>query len=500
MNHSVPSIKSTGSHQAGSVLAIAVLSLAILSLIAAGTLAVVSSKYNSTFQASSWQESLEGAEAGVDIAMAALTANSANSWAGWKQVNSSTLPRSAPSGSFSTPTGPPTNGQYYFYEPPALAHVGEGNNTIKMFITMDTAGAGLFDKNQWYRIRATGTTDISGTPRASSERLDNKLRKLSLFKDRITGVALPNKGHAQRTIEMIAEPVFPPQFFANGLTTAGAIVLPGQGNPAILDSFDSSNSTKSTNGLYDPAKAQKHANMATLNATGSAFNDTTVYGNLTYSGAVPSGLKGFTGTIATPYKTVIPPVTDPTGTLVPLPPITGPPIPAGTYKVTGDFTVNSGQTITFTKFNNNNKVILWVTGNIILPKNAITVPDGMQLVIYGDKNFTLSGGSFNNQNTYATNNAPPASMMTIYGTAPMINGTPSGTMYIGPDVSGDSMVGIIDAPGYALTIETHFSFSGAITAGKASIISNAGMHFDEKLRGFATPTSYAYASWFEDTR
>src|ERR1700716_2450044 len=103
MNHSVPSIKSTGCHQAGSVLAIAILSLAILSLIAAGTLAVVSSKYNSTFQASSWQESLEGAEAGVDIAMAALAADS---WTGWKQVNSSTPPRSAPSGSFSRSNWP----------------------------------------------------------------------------------------------------------------------------------------------------------------------------------------------------------------------------------------------------------------------------------------------------------------------------------------------------------------------------------------------------------
>src|ERR1700704_5595329 len=111
MNRSIPSIKSTGCHQAGSVLAIAVLSLAILSLIAAGTLAVVSSKYNSTFQASSWQESLEGAEAGVDIAMAALAADS---WTGWKQDNSSTPPRSAPSGSFSAPTARPTNGQYYF--------------------------------------------------------------------------------------------------------------------------------------------------------------------------------------------------------------------------------------------------------------------------------------------------------------------------------------------------------------------------------------------------
>ena len=508
MNRSIPSIKSTGCHQAGSVLAIAVLSLAILSLIAAGTLAVVSSKYNSTFQASSWQESLEGAEAGVDIAMAALTANS---WAGWQQVNSSTPPRSAPSGSFSTPTGPPTNGQYYFYEPPALAHVGEGNNTIKMFITVDTAGAGLFDKNQWYRIRATGSTDISGTPRASSERLDNKLRKLSLFKDRITGVALPNKGHAQRTIEMIAEPVFPPDLFANGLTMGGSITLPGQGTPAILDSFDSSNAMKSTNGVYDPAKAQKRANIATLNATGSAFNDTTVFGNLTYSGAVPSGLKGFTGTIATPYKTVIPPVTDPQPVgagFIPLIAVPIIPIPAGTqanpaqYKWTGDLTVSPGQTMTFKKVNSgsNNYVILWVTGNINLPKNAIIVQDGVKLVIYGDKNITFDGGSFNNQNTYATNNAPPASMMTIYGTAPMVNGTPSGTMYIGPDVSGDSMVGIIDAPGYALTIETHFSFSGAITVGKASIISNAGMHFDEKLRGFASPTSYAYASWFEDTR
>jgi hypothetical protein len=511
MNRSIPSIKSTGSHQAGSVLAIAVLTLAILSLIAAGTLAVVSSKYNSAFQASSWQESLQGAEAGVDIAMAALTANSANSWAGWQQVNSSTPPRSAPSGSFSTPTGPPTNGQYYFYEPPALAHVGEGNNTIKVFITVDTAGAGLLDKNQWYRIRATGTTDISGTPRASSERLDNKLRKLSLFKDRITGVALPNNGHAQRTIEMIAEPVFPPDLFANGLTMGGSITLPGMGTPAILDSFDSSNAMKSTNGVYDPAKAQKRANIATLNATGSAFNGTPVLGNLTYSGKVPSGLN-VTGTIATPYKTVIPPVTDPQPVgagFIPLIAVL-PAINAGTqanpaqYKWTGDLTVSSGQTMTFKKVNsgsNNNYVILWVTGNInIIPKNAIIVEDGVKLVIYGDKNFTFDGGSFNNKNTYATNGRPPASMMTIYGTAPMINGTPSGTMSITGDPTGGTMVGIIDAPGYAVNIQTNFSFSGAITGGTASIISNAGLHFDERLTGWASPTSYAYASWFEDTR
>ena len=502
MKHSTLSIiKSTGCHQAGSVLTIAVLTLAILSLIAAGTLTVVSSKYNSTFQASSWQESLQGAEAGVDIAMSALATDS---WTGWNQVNSSTPPRSAPSGSFSSPTNRPTSGQYYFYQPQALTHVGEGNNTINMFITVDTAGLPLDNtKNQWYRIRATGTTDISGTPRASSEKLDNKLRKLSLFKDRITGLSVSNKGHAQRTIEVIAEPVVPPEFFANGLTTAGAIVLPGNGFPAVIDSFDSSNSTKSTNGLYDPAKAQPNANLAMLNSTGSDFNGTPVFGTVTYSGPPIQGTSGVKGTIATPYKTAIPPVTDPSGVFIPLPPINGLPIPAGTkfnpaqYKWTGDLTVNSGQTLTFTKVNsgaNNNYVILWVTGNINLPKNAIIVQDGVNLVIYGDKNFTFDGGSFKNQNTFATNQAPPASMLTIYGTAA------SGTMYIGPDVLGDSMVGIIDAPNYTLTIETHFNFSGAITVGKANVIANAGLHFDEQLTGSGKPKSYAYASWFEDTR
>src|ERR1700682_5486547 len=512
MNHSTLSIKSTGCHRAGSVIVITLLTLAILSVIAAGTLSVVSSKYNSTFQASSWQESLQGAEAGVDIAMAAL--NDGSSWTGWNQVNSSPPPRSAPSGSFATPTARPSPGQYYFYQPPALTHVGEGNNTIKMFVTVDTGGmSGL-----WYRIRSTGTTDIAGTPRASSEKLDNNLRKLSLFTDRITGGSLvaTNKGHAQRTVELIAQPVFPNSPYANGLTTAGAIILPGQGSPALIDSFDSSNFSKSGNGgLYDPSKAQHNAKVAMLNAAGSDFNGTPVYGNVTYSttGAAPKNLN-VSGTVASPYNTVIPPVTDPSGTFIPLPPTTGGvPVLAGTqanpaqYKVTGnlDLTPNSGQTMTFTKVNPNNKdnkVILWVTGNIILPKNAITVPDGVQLVIYGDKNFTLSGGAFNNQNTFATNQAPPASTLTIYGTAPMINGAPSGTMYIGPDVgSGDSMVGVIDAPGYNLTMETHSSFSGAITAGKASVISKDGLHFDERLIGWQPPpSSYAYASWFEDTR
>src|ERR1700730_1539502 len=313
MNFSTLSIRSSTHDRTGSVLAITVLTLAILSLIAAGTLAVVSSKYNAAFQASSWQESLQGAEAGVDIAMDALAANS---WTGWNQVNSSPPPRSAPSGSFLTPTGRPTTTNYYFYQPPDLAHVGEGNNTIKMFITVDTAGMPLDNtQQQWYRIRATGTTDISGTPRASSEKLDNKLRRLSLFTDRITGASLLKqgqpKGHAQRTIEVIAQPIVPNTPYANGLTMGKQIVLPGQGNPAVIDSFNSSDPTKSTSGLYDPAKAQHHANLATLNSTGSDFNGTPVWGNVTYSGPPIKGTSSVHGTIATPYNTAIPPVIDP---------------------------------------------------------------------------------------------------------------------------------------------------------------------------------------------
>ena len=56
----------------GSIIIAALITIAILSLVLATGLQLVVSKYNTVYQAASWQEAIVSAESGADIAMASL--------------------------------------------------------------------------------------------------------------------------------------------------------------------------------------------------------------------------------------------------------------------------------------------------------------------------------------------------------------------------------------------------------------------------------------------
>src|SRR5437762_11177009 len=89
-----------GTHRCdGSVLVVTLGIIAILFAMVAVTLHSTANKYFTAYQWASWQEALQGAESGADIAIAelrkdmALTHNSGNTpaWAGWKMGKYGTM-------------------------------------------------------------------------------------------------------------------------------------------------------------------------------------------------------------------------------------------------------------------------------------------------------------------------------------------------------------------------------------------------------------------------
>src|SRR5438477_8187822 len=249
----------------GTILVIALITITILTLLCATSLYVASQNTNSVMQTASWQQALTGAESAVDQAINALNLDAQGSnaaWTNWKtQVTS--LPSTQPPAASPAPTpanasAPPPSSSYNYLIPSAISLQGEGNNSVKSWVTIDTAGLPL-DKNnqQWYRVRSTGVANAPLVARVSNNKLDDNLRNtLALRFNRKTGAAITgigtNVSQVTRSIEVILSPVGSSQW-PRGITLKNWVSMSG-GNSPIVDSFDSGDTLKSTNHLYDASK------------------------------------------------------------------------------------------------------------------------------------------------------------------------------------------------------------------------------------------------------
>src|SRR4029077_20219568 len=178
------------------------------------------------------------------------------------------------------------------------------------WITIDTAGLPLDSNgNQWYRIRATGTTATVGPARVSNQRLDNDLRKSRFRFDRKTNNAISSP-QATRTVEVIVQ-ALAQSTWVRGITLKSAITMSGGG---LIDSLNSSDPFKSPNGSYDATKRQSHGDVATTTSGNSNLNNTYVYGSLAYSGSAVKNTANVQGTISTPFNAQIPSTSDPSWT------------------------------------------------------------------------------------------------------------------------------------------------------------------------------------------
>jgi len=491
--------------QRGAVLLTVLLTITILTMLCFTSLYIASQNANAAAQAASWQQALGGAESAVDQAIAALNTGT---WTNWVTLTGSvpTL-QPQPGPTPVTATGPPASTQYNYLSNSIMSQLaqynvansltatGEGGNLVSVWTTIDTAGLPLDSNgNQWYRIRATGTAAAAGPPRVSNQGLDSSLRKIGLRFDRKTSNAISSP-QATRTIEVIVQ-ALAQNIWVRGITLKNTITMSGGG---VIDSFNSSDPFKSTNGAYDITKRQSHGDVATTSSGNSNLNNTYIYGNLGYSGSAVKNTGNVQGTISTPFNATIPSTSDPSWTSgmwnSSITQVTGTTtLTGGTqssparYKLSQiNLSGNSVLTLPANSDGTDTYIEIWVTGKMTTSGSAYITQDPKVHVTYWvDNDITLSGNSYVNQGGVAS--------------AVVINGV--GTHNF-TDSGNATLTAVIDAPGYNVTISGGGSLSGAVIGNTINISGGSGLHYDEALNTGGAGSAignYAFASWFEDTR
>jgi hypothetical protein len=149
------------------------------------------------------------------------------------------------------------------------------------------------DSGQYYRVRAIGTMPITGPARTTDNKYDTRLRKLSLRSDRFTGNVLASQAvtsaRVSRRIEAILKPT---SAFDQAIMAVGTLNL--NNHNIVIDSYDSRDPLKSTNGLYDVTKRQQNGNIATDGTVLNAGN-AHVYGDVATNAGVATNIGNVTG-------------------------------------------------------------------------------------------------------------------------------------------------------------------------------------------------------------
>ncbi len=475
----------------GSVLLAAVIVITVISLIAGVVLTNIGRHYQASFQSSSWQGSLLVAESGVDLALGAL--NSKN-WNGWSPGD----------GSFP---------EKYSKLVPAQNSGGPAGYCDQAMYSTVTVDSPITDSNgnSWMRIRSTGVTQVPGSKQvtyehsslSSTNQKDHNsiLRHLSYVTDLTNGhLGFPQ---ATRTIEVIAAP--PTQsLFARSLLVEKTITMSGG---AYTDSFNSSLSSESTNGLYDPTKRQSHGDIATV-ITGNSSNlmSSYVYGNAYSNGGAYQNATNVKGTMYNNFSENIPPVVSPQFSTFVASPTT-------VYNPPAAVTLNAGTQASPANYilaninvsNGANPLILappagaqggyiniWVKGDVTTSGSGfIKIMPGVRAHVWVSGKVTVSGSAWDNQSGIA-------SYLEIDGITPTgWDGTKSSNTYT---VSGGAdFIGVVNAPSYAFTLSGSGDLSGASIFYSANISGAAGFHYDEALAGgnAAPSQNFTVASWIE---
>jgi len=248
---------------------------------------------------------------------------------------------------------------------------------------------------------------------------------------------------------------------------------------AIVDSFDSTDPFKSTNGLYDPAKRQMKGDIFIISNTKSDLRDAFVYGDLSYSGAPVKNCTNVQGVIATPFDATTYPVNDPTwsdGSFVQYAGGGNPPASAfvanGTatnptqIKVVGDFTVPGGKIFSIgTDAQVDRYLTVWVTGKFTTSGSGRLTQDPLAHVNWiVDKDIATGGDYYNN----GSGKAGSVSFLGVGAGKVNITGT-------------TSLIATINAPFRDLNISGAGGLSGDLISSTLALAGGTGVHYDEAL-------------------
>jgi hypothetical protein len=474
------------SRSKGSILVWTVMTIAILSLLAAEVIRLVSLKYQSALQTATWQEALLAAESGVDLAIVELRKSlypaPNNSWQGWNNI--------------------PGNG-VVSYGLTTIPNAGLAGTPMTIEVNVDAPASFVEPVNGWqyYRIRTVGTMPITGFPRAADNKQDNRLRRLSLRFERFTNGILTahsiSAPQVSRRIEAIVKPV---SSFNQAILGVGTVDLNNQN--IVVDSYDSSDPTKSTNGLYDVAKRQENGDIATDGDVIDAGN-AQIFGDVATNSGTVVGAANVTGVERDDFYQEPIPVGAPTwtsynstvttiATTTTLTASATSGASAARYEL-NTINLSSGKTLTLAGDPSGTPtyIEIYVTGDISLSGSAqLILGPGVNAKIYFAGNVDISGNGILN-----SDNQP--SELQLYGIQPS-----TGTPHVNLGGNGQ-IVASVYAPNHDVTINgggTNGHVFGSVVGATVTMTGVTNLHYDEKLGSTGFINSYKIVSWFEDNR
>jgi hypothetical protein len=355
---------------------------------------------------------------------------------------------------------------------------------------------------QYYRIRTVGTIPITGPARAADNPQDTKLRRLSLRFDRFTnGILSPhliNSPQVSRRIEAVVRPV---SAFDQAIMSVGVVDLTNQN--IVVDSYDSSDPTKSTNGLYDVAKRQENGDVATDGQLIDAGN-AQIFGDVATNAGTVSGAANITGVERTDFYQEPIPVGAPSwsswntsvSTVNSTTTITASATQgsaASRYVLSG-ISLSGGKTLTIAGNADGSQtyVEIYVTGDIsVSGTGQIVVQPGVTATIYFAGNVDITGNGVLN-----SNNQPDD--LLLYGIQPA-NGSSEHVNFGG----NSQITASIYAPGHDVTVNgsgTNGHVYGSIVGKTVTMTGVSNLHYDERLGSKGMIYNYKIVSWFEDNR
>ena len=470
-----------------SALAWTVITITLLSMGAVEILRLVTIKYQNALQTATWQEALVAGESGIDLAITELRKSlfpaPNHAWEGWNN--------------------PPGDG-VTSYTMTTVENAGFAGTPMTVQIYVDAPASLIDPTNSWqyYRIRTVGTMPITGPARTTDNKQDNRLRKLSLRWERFTnGILTPHSVSAPQVSRRIEAIVRPVSSFDQAIMSVGTLDLTDQN--IVVDSYDSRYPTKSTNGLYDPAKRQQNGNIATdgnLIDAGNAH----IYGDVSTNAGTVSGAANITGVERTDFYQEPIPVAAPTWLSInPTPAtITGNAVmtanavrgSTNSRYILNTISLSGSQTLTISGAPDGGQTFIeiYVIGDIsVTGQGQITIAPGVSATFYFAGNVDVSGKGILNSNNQ------PGDLL-IYGIEP-----PSGiSRHV--SLSGNAqLTAAVYAPGHTVTVSGGGSSGhvfGSIVGKTVMMTGVTNLHYDEALSSGGIINNYKIVSWFEDTR
>ncbi len=506
-------MKHSLSRNQASILVWTVLTIAILSIVAAEVIRIGSIKYQNSLQATQWQEALTAAESGVDLGIVELR-KALYPPSLYPNFTSFPTASATPAGSWDGP--PTTSGTAGGQETITFSDAGLAGTAMTIDVKVDKPSEILDSSTnppyQYYRIRSTGTLPLTGPARVSDNKQDSKLRRLSLRAERFTNGILFSRElttpQVSRRIEAIVKPV---SSFNLAIMSVGQLDL--RDRNIVIDSYDSRDVTKSTNGLYPnddrnpdgTLKRQENGDIATNGDLIRAGN-AEIHGDVFTNSGTVTGTGGITGEQRTDFYQEPIPVAAPTGfpgssstinTTATLYASTSQSSPA--RYVLNSITLNGNDTLTLqaptgTPSGTTTYIEIYVTGDIAVTGNQnaqIEVVPGVKATIYFAGNVAIAGrGIVNGDNQ-------PGNLL-LYGIKPPPNTSQSVSL------GGNAQ---LSAALYAPNADVQINGSGSNGEVSGSIVGKTvvmtgvtNLHYDEALGDGGLINNYSIVSWVEDNR